>query len=110
MYADAGLFLVPMLYGTRVPAAASAARLLESVARGTRKVSTSTLTWDEVVYVVRRLLGAEDSIAKGAGLLAFPNLTWLRVDMAVLRDRKSTRLNSSHTVNSYADFCVKKKI
>src|SRR5438034_7303579 len=25
------------------------------------------------------------------------------------RDRKSTRLNSSHTVNSYAVFCVKKK-
>ena len=85
MYADAGLFLVPMLYDVRVPAAASAARLLESVARGNRKVSTSTLTWDEVVYVVRRLLGVEDSIAKGAGLLAFPNLTWLRVDLAVLR-------------------------
>src|SRR5438094_1189760 len=74
-----------MLYEDRVPAAASAAPLLESVARGTRKVSTSTLTWDEVVYVVRRLLGVEDSIAKGAGLLVLPNLTWLRVDLAVLR-------------------------
>src|SRR5947207_9651114 len=28
---------------------------------------------------------------------------WLRVDL----DRKSTRLNSSHTVRSYAVFCVK---
>src|SRR5438034_5193982 len=28
----------------------------------------------------------------------------------VLRDRKSTRLNSSHTVISYAVFCLKKKI
>src|SRR5436190_7280912 len=27
----------------------------------------------------------------------------------VERDRKSTRLNSSHTVNSYAVFCLKKK-
>src|SRR5438034_6042793 len=26
-----------------------------------------------------------------------------------LRDRKSTRLNSSHTVSSYAVFCLKKK-
>ena len=26
-----------------------------------------------------------------------------------LADRKSTRLNSSHTVNSYAVFCLKKK-
>src|SRR5438034_5845738 len=28
---------------------------------------------------------------------------------AVRRDRKSTRLNSSHTVISYAVFCLKKK-
>src|SRR3954462_15928480 len=27
----------------------------------------------------------------------------------VLLDRKSTRLNSSHTIISYADFCLKKK-
>src|SRR5438034_7181728 len=32
-------------------------------------------------------------------------LFWL----ARLRDRKSTRLNSSHTVISYAVFCLKKK-
>src|SRR5947207_4245492 len=29
---------------------------------------------------------------------------------SLLRDRKSTRLNSSHTVISYAVFCLKKKI
>src|SRR5438132_7878756 len=29
--------------------------------------------------------------------------------LLVLRDRKSTRLNSSHTVISYAVFCLKKK-
>src|SRR5438132_8268551 len=28
---------------------------------------------------------------------------------AGVRDRKSTRLNSSHTVSSYAVFCLKKK-
>src|SRR5260221_1779170 len=36
----------------------------------------------------------------------------VRADMAgrcVPRDRKSTRLNSSHTVISYAVFCLKKK-
>src|SRR5260221_5339861 len=30
-------------------------------------------------------------------------------DDSVRRDRKSTRLNSSHTVISYAVFCLKKK-
>src|SRR5260221_6394685 len=32
------------------------------------------------------------------------------MNMGVLLDRKSTRLNSSHTVISYAVFCLKKKI
>src|SRR2546426_4712974 len=31
------------------------------------------------------------------------------VDQHALRDRKSTRLNSSHLVISYAVFCLKKK-
>src|SRR5256885_9636899 len=32
-----------------------------------------------------------------------------RVDVGAIRDRKSTRLNSSHLVISYAVFCLKKK-
>src|SRR5438034_6865877 len=32
-----------------------------------------------------------------------------RADRHGVRDRKSTRLNSSHTVISYAVFCLKKK-
>src|SRR5438132_10854218 len=34
----------------------------------------------------------------------------LRRHREAARDRKSTRLNSSHTVISYAVFCLKKKI
>src|SRR5947208_12246353 len=33
----------------------------------------------------------------------------LAVEPAVRRDRKSTRLNSSHQIISYAVFCLKKK-
>src|SRR5699024_11779052 len=32
-----------------------------------------------------------------------------RLDQNAYIDRKSTRLNSSHVSNSYADFCLKKK-
>src|SRR5437588_8924746 len=35
---------------------------------------------------------------------------WLRRGSVHPSDRKSTRLNSSHTVISYAVFCLKKKI
>src|SRR5438034_4664667 len=34
---------------------------------------------------------------------------WLLVAHGAQRDRKSTRLNSRHTVISYAVFCLKKK-
>src|SRR5438034_7280156 len=34
---------------------------------------------------------------------------WFRSTPTGARDRKSTRLNSSHTVISYAVFCLKKK-
>src|SRR2546427_4717134 len=36
-------------------------------------------------------------------------LYWLRAVAAPLEDRKSTRLNSSHSQISYAVFCLKKK-
>src|SRR5260221_3387127 len=35
--------------------------------------------------------------------------TWMPACCSPLKDRKSTRLNSSHTVISYAVFCLKKK-
>ncbi len=85
MYADAGVFILPVLQSDNVPPAAAAASFLRALASGARHVATATLTWDEVVYVIRRFLGPEDSIAKGQDLLAFPNLTWVRVDLAVLR-------------------------
>src|SRR5438034_6644052 len=34
----------------------------------------------------------------------------VRSELLAVADRKSTRLNSSHTVISYAVFCLKKKI
>src|SRR6266850_6640927 len=39
------------------------------------------------------------------------DLAWIRrfAERCVRKDRKSTRLNSSHLVNSYAVFCLKKK-
>src|SRR6266446_10215834 len=38
-----------------------------------------------------------------------PGATELLVLLKTVRDRKSTRLNSSHLVISYAVFCLKKK-
>src|SRR5260221_5206088 len=62
--------------------------------------SLETLSYDPYAFlVVPRLLAA---------LVMLPALVVLADTMGLL-DRKSTRLNSSHTVISYAVFCLKKK-
>src|SRR5260221_445159 len=45
----------------------------------------------------------------GEGKTRFNDNQRLHIFVVDIRDRKSTRLNSSHTVISYAVFCLKKK-
>ena len=52
---------------------------------------------------------SEAAAAIGEGLQAFCVPGSVADDRKVGLDRKSTRLNSSHTVISYAVFCLKKK-
>src|SRR2546426_587280 len=62
-----------------------------------------------------RLLNCGFRLPAAAGTDAFPNFASLRGPPGLVRvfvhsgDRKSTRLNSSHLVISYAVFCLKKK-
>src|SRR5438034_2345207 len=64
----------------------------------------SLLDSDDVVVAVVEL----DPDTQVAGI--FPaDVQVCREYTGDLRDRKSTRLNSSHTVISYAVFCLKKK-
>src|SRR5256885_8506809 len=69
------------------------------------------------LYGLRRtvLLSFPLAIAGSALSAAAPNYGWLMVGQLLIgvgcspADRKSTRLNSSHLVISYAVFCLKKK-
>src|SRR3712207_8507963 len=51
----------------------------------------------------------EDQRHHPGGAAREPPAVLLRVHAHTLRDRKSTRLNSSHANISYAVFCLKKK-
>src|SRR5258708_31092587 len=58
------------------------------------------------------LTWAPDRLSRNAGDLGSPALRLSRSGAHVriaLKDRKSTRLNSSHQIISYAVFCLKKK-
>src|SRR2546426_5217011 len=69
----------------------------------------SRIFWDEPdAHHIRRALRAEphDRLDQRYRLLLWPAG---RLGHLANRDRKSTRLNSSHLVISYAVFCLKKK-
>jgi predicted nucleic acid-binding protein len=53
---------------------------------------TSTLTWDEVFYILLRSIGANEAVEAGRFLLSFPTLTFLNVDFGlILEASKITR-------------------
>src|SRR3712207_7715029 len=65
--------------------------------------------WDaEIVSVMKRLRRAS-SVPPGAESYAPRTSSGVRPVGPNARDRKSTRLNSSHANISYAVFCLKKK-
>src|SRR5947208_8024972 len=69
--------------------------------QATREIPIVTISGDPVG------LGLVESLARPGG-----NITGISLMAAELhgkRDRKSTRLNSSHQIISYAVFCLKKK-
>src|SRR2546426_8645650 len=59
--------------------------------------------------VLGRLQGRHRGCQEGGAVRRRPGSAEGRVFRECARDRKSTRLNSSHLVISYAVFCLKKK-
>ena len=84
-----------------------------------RKLSTVIASWNNLVVISKEKLMNElhGSRVRRLGVI-FP-CWWIvscvsrlynsTLDHCTVQDRKSTRLNSSHTVISYAVFCLKKK-
>lgn len=84
-YVDSNVFLYPALYPADTqPKAKKAKELLLKIESGELLAATSTLTWDEVVWVATKLLGRTDGIAQGQKLLGFPNLEFINVDEAII--------------------------
>src|SRR3712207_7700094 len=52
----------------------------------------------------------ELNVIKNMGYVDYFLIVWDFIRFAMEKDRKSTRLNSSHANISYAVFCLKKKI
>jgi len=61
-----------------------AKELLYKIATGKVEAYTSIITWDEVVWVIRRVHGVERAIEQGKMLLRFPNLKILSINKATI--------------------------
>ena len=84
-YIDSNIFIYPVIYKSETEEKARKAKeILLMIEHGEIPAYTSSLTWDEVVWVVSRTLGKEDGIQQGRKLLGFPNLEFIEVDKNVL--------------------------
>jgi hypothetical protein len=84
-YIDANVFIYPLIYDLdQVVEAQLSKSILSRIAIGDIKACTSCLTWDEIVYVVSRVSGSDDSKRAGYKFLLFPNLRILGLDRKTL--------------------------
>jgi predicted nucleic acid-binding protein len=85
VYIDSDIFIAPLIYESS-RRATNSKRILAAVEKGEVAAAyTSTLTWDEVVWVVRRVLGKADSIQAGGKLAAYPNLRFVSASEEIIR-------------------------
>jgi predicted nucleic acid-binding protein len=84
-YIDSNVFIYPAIYQTESQQKAKKAKeILLKIEKGEISAHTSTLTWDEVVWVIGKLLSRDDGINQGKKLLGFPNLEFINVDEGIL--------------------------
>jgi len=84
-YIDANVFIYPILYAEeQEPKVKHAKQILLSIEIGELSAYTSTLTWDEVVWITRKTMGRDEAISQGQKLLGFLNLQWIPVDEHIL--------------------------
>ena len=84
-YIDSNIFIYPVAYQMETqPKAKKAREILLKIESGELAACTSTLTWDEVVWVVSRVLSRNDGVGQGRKLLGFPNLEFINVDEGIV--------------------------
>ncbi|MEM2368534.1 MAG: type II toxin-antitoxin system VapC family toxin [Candidatus Bathyarchaeia archaeon] len=85
LYIDSNVFLYPIIYEPKTVGEAKKSRdLLLKIALGEVEAYTSVITWDEIVWVVRKVFDLESSLEQGRRFLSFPNLKFLAVKRSII--------------------------
>ncbi|MCX8183373.1 MAG: type II toxin-antitoxin system VapC family toxin [Crenarchaeota archaeon] len=94
-YIDSNIFIYPIIYDpASVREAAQARGFLREIALGKIEAYASPITWDEVAWVVRKILGVDISLNQGRKFLDFPNLKILPV-------KRTTALKAQDLMEEY---------
>ena len=95
LYIDSNIFIYPIIYDeTAVKEASKSKEFLLKIALGKIEAYTSSITWDEVIWVVWKLFGIDVSLNQGRKFLTFPNLKLLGI-------RKTTILKAQEIMEKY---------
>ncbi len=83
-YLDASVFLYYILDPESGRNRIASKSLLMKVAEGSMHGATSVLTWDEIVWAVKKKVGLDIAKTEGAKFLRFPGLRLLEANETVL--------------------------
>jgi len=95
-YIDSNVFIYSVVADERTEAkAALAKKILIKIAEGDLKAATSSLTWDELVWTIRKIQGKDFAESEGRKFLKFPNLQILDVGKSTIDDSQAIMENCS---------------
>lgn len=89
-YIGANIFLQGILYDDK-----QSKEILSKLVKREFLSYTSILTWDEIVFIVRKFLGEEIAIREGERFLRMPNLFFIDADKKII-------LHAQNLVKKYA--------
>jgi len=85
IYIDSNVFIYPVIYNNKVSGVVKAKEYLLKIAKGQLKACTASLTWDELVWIVRKISDINSAIQEGKRFLEFPYLQILNIDHNILQ-------------------------
>ncbi len=86
LYVDSNVFLYPVLYESEAIGEAKASKdFLLKISQGIVEAYTSIITWDEIVWVIRKVFGLSVSVEQGKKFLEFPGLRLLGVKRSTIQ-------------------------
>lgn len=86
IYIDANVFIYALTYNEKHPDAIKSKFFLKELRFNRLEACTTILTWDEVVWHLKKVRNHTEAIKAGRMLLSFPNLKFIDMTKKVIED------------------------